>query len=104
MTKVGHLWAVGYGEMGRAAEVRDEITRLADRHCLVLLDVAVGVRYPDGAVTLYGEPLLAPTKIRGRGFASFPARPAPGPPPLTRAAVVPLPPRTRAPSVGISAD
>ena len=87
MTRTGHLWAIGYAEMGRAAQVRDEITRLADRHCLILLDVAVVVRYLDGSVTLDGEPFLAPTKIRGRGFASFLAGLALGAPPLTGAAV-----------------
>jgi uncharacterized membrane protein len=46
----------------------------------------VAVRYPDGSVTLDGEPFLAPTKIRGRSFASFLAGLALGAPPLTGAA------------------
>jgi uncharacterized membrane protein len=87
MTKVGNLWAIGYDDMGRAAQVRDEITRLADRHYLILVDTAVVVRYPDGSVTLDGEPFLAPINIRGRTFASFLAGLALGAPPLTGAAV-----------------
>ena len=87
MTGSGHLWAIGYDDMGRAAQVRDEITRLGERHCLILLDTAVVVRYPDGSVTLDGEPFVAVPKIRGRTFASFLAGLALGAPPLTGAAV-----------------
>jgi uncharacterized membrane protein len=48
----GHLWAVGYDDMKRADEVRDEIIRLGwDQHYLVLEDVAVVVRHPDGSFT-----------------------------------------------------
>ena len=48
MTRSAHLWAVGFDGTGRAAQVRDEITRLArDTHQLILLDVAVVVRYAD---------------------------------------------------------
>ena len=87
MTKVGHLWAIGYDDMGRAEQVRAEITRLSERHCLILLDTAVAVRYPDGCVTLNGEPFVAAINIRGRTFASFLAGLALGAPPLTGAAV-----------------
>jgi len=42
MTKPGNLWAVGYDDMGRANQVRDEIISLGwDKHCLLLDDVAV---------------------------------------------------------------
>jgi hypothetical protein len=30
MTKGGHLWAIGYSDMGRAEQVRAEIARLAE--------------------------------------------------------------------------
>jgi uncharacterized membrane protein len=44
--------------VGRAAEVRTEIDKLAwEKHDLNLLDVAVAVRDPDGSFTLNGEPL-----------------------------------------------
>ena len=50
--------------MGRAAKLRDEIARLGwEKHYLNLLDVAVAVRYPDGSLTLNGEPFPIVTKI-----------------------------------------
>jgi uncharacterized membrane protein len=73
--------------MGRAAQVREEITRLSERHCLILLDTAVAVRYPDGCVTLDGEPFVPVTPRRGHTLASFLAGLALGAPPLTCAAV-----------------
>ena len=87
MTKAGHLWAIGYDDMGRAEQVRHEIAKLGDKHCLILLDTAVAVRYPDGFVTLDGEPFVATTDFSGHSFASFFARLALGAPPLTAAAV-----------------
>jgi uncharacterized membrane protein len=87
MTGSGHLWAIGYDDLGRAAQVRDEIARLAERHCLLLLDTAVVVRYPDGLVTLDGEPFVVVPKARGRTLASFLAGLALGAPPLTGTAV-----------------
>jgi uncharacterized membrane protein len=87
MTKSGHLWAIGYDDMGRAEQVRDAIAKLGERRCLILLDTAVVVRYPDGSVTLDGEPFVAVTKPRGHTFASFLAGLALGAPPLTGAAV-----------------
>jgi uncharacterized membrane protein len=87
MTRSGNLWAIGYDDLARAAQVRDEIARLGERHCLILLDTAVVVRYPDGSVTLDGEPFVAAPSIRGHSFASFLAGLALGAPPLTGAAV-----------------
>jgi uncharacterized membrane protein len=83
MTKAGHLWAIGYDDMGRAEPVRHEILKLGDKHCLILLDTAVAVRYPDGSVTLNGEPFVSVPYFRGHGFASFLAGLALGAPPLT---------------------
>jgi uncharacterized membrane protein len=83
----GHLWAIGYDDMDRAEQIRSEIARLSEKHCLVLLDTAVAVRYSDGCVTLDGEPLAAPIKLSGHSFASILARLALGAPPLTGAAV-----------------
>jgi uncharacterized membrane protein len=52
MTAAAHLWAIGYDDMGRAGQVRDEITRLGwEQHYLLLEDVAVVVRHPDGSFT-----------------------------------------------------
>src|SRR5262245_54069184 len=87
MTDVGHLWAVGYDDVRRAEQMRDEITRLSERHCLVLRDTAVAVRHADGSFTLDGEPYIHAGKNCGRGLASLLARLALGIPPLTSAAV-----------------
>jgi uncharacterized membrane protein len=94
LMKTGHLWAVGYDDMDRAEQVRAEIARLSERHCLILLDTAVVVRYPDGSVTLDGEQFVAATHLGGHTFASFLAGLALGAPPLTGAAVGALVGRT----------
>jgi uncharacterized membrane protein len=86
MTQNAHLWAVGYDEMDRAEEVRAEIARLAEKHCLILLDSAVGVRFPDGSITLDGEPFVVTANIRGRTLVSFLTGLVLGAPPLTGAA------------------
>jgi uncharacterized membrane protein len=86
MTTAAHLWAIGFDDMRQADRVLEEVIRLGNRHCLLLLDKAVVVRYPDGSVTLDGEPLVAPLRIGRRTFASFLAGLALGAPPLTGAA------------------
>jgi uncharacterized membrane protein len=80
---MSHLWAVGYDDMGRAEQVRDEIARLGERHCLLLLDTAVAVRYPDGCVTLNGDRFVPVPTFRGHTLLSFLAGLALGAPPLT---------------------
>jgi uncharacterized membrane protein len=56
MTTATHLWAIGYDDMARADQVRDEITQLgwgagqAGKY-LLLEDIAVVVRHPDGTFT-----------------------------------------------------
>jgi uncharacterized membrane protein len=57
MTTASHLWAIGYDDMERADQVRDEIASLGwgsgrAGQYLDLLDVAVVIRHPDGAFTL----------------------------------------------------
>jgi uncharacterized membrane protein len=60
----GHLWAIGYDDMQRADEVRDEITRIGwDEPYLLLSDVAVVVRHPDGSFTIDREPFPAVANI-----------------------------------------
>jgi len=62
----GHLWAVGYDDMDRAGRVKDEIIALGwHEHFLILSDVAVVVRHPDGSFTLNREPLPTTTNIVG---------------------------------------
>jgi uncharacterized membrane protein len=52
MANSSHLWAVGYDDMERADQVRDEIINLGwNKHYLELDDVAVVVRHPDGSFT-----------------------------------------------------
>jgi uncharacterized membrane protein len=61
MSATAHLWAVGYDDMVRADQVRDEIARLGwgsgrAAKYLILLDLAVVVRHPDGSFTLDRKP------------------------------------------------
>jgi uncharacterized membrane protein len=52
-----HLWAIGYDDMERADEVRHEITGLGwDRPYLLLEDIAVVVRHPDGSFAVDRDP------------------------------------------------
>jgi uncharacterized membrane protein len=56
MTATAHLWAIGYDDMKRADQVREEFAKLgwgngqAGKY-LILLDIAVVVRHPDGSFT-----------------------------------------------------
>jgi uncharacterized membrane protein len=82
------MWAVGFEDTEGAAQFQVEITRLArEKHRLILLDVAVAVRYPDGCFTLNGERFAEGTGIHGGTVAHFLAGLALGAPPLTGAAV-----------------
>jgi uncharacterized membrane protein len=88
MSGCGNLWAVGFDDTGRAAQVRDVITGLGrEKHHLILVDVAVAVHYADGCFTLNGEPYPAVTRARGGTIAHFLAGLSLGAPPLTGAAV-----------------
>jgi uncharacterized membrane protein len=68
----GHLWAIGYDDMERADQVRDEITRLGwDEPYLLLSDVAVVIRHPDGSFTVEREPFPAVANIIGCSTVGF---------------------------------
>ena len=72
MTGDAHLWAVGYDDVERAEEVRDEIARLGwDTHYLSLLDLAVLARSPDGSFTLDRKPFPAVANILGCSALGF---------------------------------
>ena len=72
MTRSGNSWAVGYDDMGRADQVRDEIITLGwHKHYLELDDVAVVVRHPDGSFTLNREEFPAPSNILGCSVVGF---------------------------------
>ena len=104
MSKTGHLWAIGYDDTEGAEQLRSALARLSEKHCLVVLDTAVVVRYADGCVTLDGEPFVAEIKLSGHTFASFLASLALGAPPLTGAAVGALVRRPCTASVGVGID
>ena len=72
MKSTKHLWAVGYDDMGRASQVRDEITRLGwVEHCLILEDAAVVVRHPDGSFTIDRERFPTASNILGCSAVGF---------------------------------
>jgi uncharacterized membrane protein len=72
MTKSEHLWAIGYDDMERAEQVRDEIVRLGwDTRYLNLLDIAVVVRHPDGSFTCNREPFPGVANILGCTAVGF---------------------------------
>jgi uncharacterized membrane protein len=73
--------------MERAEQVRDDVAKLDDSNCLILLDSAVVVRHPDGTVTLDGKPIVAAVNVHCHTFAGFLAGLALGASPLTGAAV-----------------
>ena len=76
MTTTAHLWAIGYDDMVRAEQVRDEIIQLgwgagrAGKY-LILEDIAVVVRHPDGTFTFDRKPFPGLANIlacTGAGF------------------------------------
>jgi uncharacterized membrane protein len=72
MTKSEHLWAIGYDDMERANQVRDEIVSLGwDKHYLILDDIAVVVRHPDGSFTCNREPFPTGANILGCTAVGF---------------------------------
>jgi uncharacterized membrane protein len=72
MARSSHLWAVGYDDVKRAGEVREEIARLGRaQNYLLLDDVAVGVRHPDGSFTLERERLDAASNVLGLSAVGF---------------------------------
>jgi uncharacterized membrane protein len=72
MSKSGNLWAIGYDDMGRANQVRDEIIGLGwDEHYLLLQDIAVVVRHEDGSFTLNREKFPAAGNILGCSVVGF---------------------------------
>src|SRR5215471_9750928 len=76
MTTTAHLWAIGYDDMGRAEQVRDEIIQLgwgAGRAAkyLVLEDIAVVVQHPDGTFTVDRKPFPGLANILASTGAGF---------------------------------
>jgi uncharacterized membrane protein len=72
MTLDSHLWAVGYDDTKRAGEVRKEIIDLGwEKPYLLLRDVAVVGRSPDGSFTLEHEPFPAASNVLGCTAVGF---------------------------------
>jgi uncharacterized membrane protein len=68
MNPTAHLWAIGFDNMERADQVRDTIIDLGwgsgrAGKCLVLLDLAVVVRHPDGSFTFDRKPFRGVANI-----------------------------------------
>jgi uncharacterized membrane protein len=88
MASFVHLWAVAFGDTEGAARVRDVITSLGyNKQQLVLLDVAVAVRYGDGSFVLDGDPFPCVTRTHGGAIARLLASLSLGAPPLSGLAV-----------------
>jgi len=72
MVRSGHLWAIGYDDVGRAARVRDEIIKLGwEKHDLILRDVILVERHPDGSFTVAPEPFPGVANILGCTVVGF---------------------------------
>src|SRR6266436_9460265 len=72
MTKSGNLWAIGYDDMGRAKQVQNEIISLGwHKNYLMLDDVAVVVRHPDGSFTLDQEAFPTASNVLGCSVVGF---------------------------------
>ena len=76
MTTAAHLWAIGYDDVARADQVRDEIKNLGwgsgrAGEYLLLYDVAVVVRHSDGSFTLDRERFPGGANILGCTAAGF---------------------------------
>jgi uncharacterized membrane protein len=70
MNTEAHLWAVGFDNMERAEQVRDEIANLGwgsgrSGMFLILEDCAVVIRHPDGSFTLNRTRFPSLTNILG---------------------------------------
>src|SRR5262245_24826673 len=76
MTKPAHLWAIGYDGIGLATQVRDEIILLGWGEGqigkrLILIDIAVVVRQPDGSFMLDHKPFPTVTNLMGCTTVGF---------------------------------
>ena len=76
MTTAAHLWAIGYDDMAQADQVRERIIELgwgagrAGKY-LILEDIAVVVRHPDGSFTFDRKPFPGLANILACAGAGF---------------------------------
>src|SRR5262249_17031072 len=71
-----HLWAIGYDDMARAEQCREDLTKFGwgsgeAGKDLILLDVAVVVRHPDGSFTFDRKPFKGVTNILAFSAVGF---------------------------------
>src|SRR5262249_27088395 len=72
MTTTSNLWAIGYEDKDRGHQVRDQIVSLGwDKHFLILSDLAVAVRHPDGSFTFDRKPLPVAPNLLGCTAVGF---------------------------------
>jgi uncharacterized membrane protein len=76
MTTAAHLWAIGYDDIERANQVRDEIIELAwgagkTGKYLILEDIVVVARHPDGSFTFDRKPFPGLANILASAGAGF---------------------------------
>src|SRR5271170_8347430 len=88
MASSAHLWAFGYDKMERAQQVREVFISMAGPDpCLLLMDIAVLVRHPDGSMTFDRQPFPVTGNILAGGTLGFLAGLALASPLLTEDAV-----------------
>ncbi len=67
-----HLWAIGYGDVEGARQVKDEIVKLGwQESYLFLSDIAIVVRHPDGSFRLNHEPFSTAANLVGLSAVGF---------------------------------
>jgi uncharacterized membrane protein len=71
MKSLGNLWAIAYDDPDRAAQVRAELHLLEERQYLLVEDMAVVVRAPDGSFRLDRERFPYLGNIAGCSLAGF---------------------------------
>jgi uncharacterized membrane protein len=71
VNKSGNLWAVVYDEPAAAERARAVVRALQDFHCLMVDDVAIVTRRPDGSFELDREPNPGLAVTGGCGLFGF---------------------------------
>jgi uncharacterized membrane protein len=67
-----HLWAIGFEDLERAKQVKDEIIKIGwAEPYLILLNVAIVERRPDGSFVVDREPVSPLVNILGSTAAGF---------------------------------